>query len=101
MITVSHRVKRISKEELQNVIFCNSVGYFTDSEVRESNRRLHLSILMAERTASDVKIVINTTDGYRELNAYIWGVTEKYILIRGCRFIPLESVASVSLASIL
>ena len=97
MITVSHKVKKISKEQLQSVIFCNSVGDFTDSEVRESNRRLHLSMLLAERTASDVKIVINTTDGYRELSAYIWGVTEKHILIRGCRFIPLDSVVGVSL----
>jgi hypothetical protein len=43
------------------------------------------------------KIVFNTIEGYREVKAAVWGATTKYILLTGGSFIPVESVASVSL----
>ena len=93
----THEIKKISIAQLRNMTFCNSVGYFTGCELRERQRKLHLSILLADHADSNVKIVFNTIDGYRELNTSVWGATEKYILIKGGSFIPVQSVAWVAL----
>ena len=92
-------IKKISIAQLRNMTFCNSVGYFTDCELRDRHRTLHLSILLAGHSGADVKIVFNTINGYRELNSSVWGATEKYILIKGGSFIPVESVAWISPAT--
>lgn len=97
--TTPTEVKKISREQLRSVIFQNSVGYFTDCELRDQNRKLHLSILLANHADADVRIVFNTIDGYRELRAAIWGATEKFVLVKGGSFIPVECVAYVSLAA--
>ena len=89
-------VKRISAAQLSNITFCNSVSGYTDNELRERNRALHLSTVMGCYAKSSVKLVISTVDGYKELSAAIWGSTEKHILINGGNFIPVEAVAWVS-----
>ena len=89
-------VKRINAAQLSNITFCDSVCCYTDTELRERNRTLHLSTIMGSFKASTVKLVISTVDGYKELKTAIWGTTEKHILINGGSFIPVESVAWVS-----
>ena len=97
MLTTSKKIKKISTAQLRYVTFCNSIGGFTNHEQRESNRNLQLSILMANQAGCNIKIVFNTVNGYCELNAAIWGTTEKHILVKGGNFIPVESVAYVYL----
>jgi len=80
---------------LRNVVFQNSAGCFTDGEVRNQNQKLHFSILLANQSGAEIKIVFNTTLGYRELNAAVWGATEKFILLQGGTFLPLECVAYI------
>jgi hypothetical protein len=97
MVTTSaQEIKKINIAQLRNMTFCNSVGYFTDCELRDRHHKLHLSILLADHANSNVKIVFNTIDGYRELCTSVWGATEKYILIKGGSFIPVGSVAWIS-----
>jgi len=89
--------KIISKAELSEVRFKNTPGHFSTEELRASQSKLHLSILLPDYAESIVKIVFNTVDGYKEVKTSIWGATEKYILLTGGNFIPVEAVASVSL----
>lgn len=98
MINSASEIKKIGKEQLDSVTFQNATGIFPDLDVRDRNRKFHFSMLMANHNDALVKIVFNTLDGYKELCAAIWGATEKYILLKGGCFIPVESVAYVSLS---
>jgi hypothetical protein len=89
--------KKINKEELREVSFKISDGGISAEELRDRRRKLQLSILLTEHAAGMAKIVFNTIDGYREVKAAVWGATEKYILLTGGSFIPVEAVSSVSL----
>ena len=89
--------KIISKEDLRDVSFRNSPNGFTLDELRDQRRKLQLSILLSNQADALVKIVFNTIDGYKEVRASVWGATERYILLTGGSFIPVEAVASVSL----
>ena len=98
-MTVIHQqpIQKIYKEEIKDIVFKSSVGYFTDCELRDRHRKLHLSILLVNYREAIVKIIFNTVEGYKELTTSIWGATEKHILLTGGTFIPVESVAWVSL----
>jgi ABC-type enterochelin transport system permease subunit len=92
-----NQTKKINKEELRDVSFKNSDGSFSMENLRDRQRKLQLCILLTEHAAGMAKIVFNTIEGYREVKAAVWGATTKYILLTGGSFIPVESVASVSL----
>ncbi len=92
-----NQAKEINKEELRDVRFKSSGNSFSMEELRDQQRKLQLSILLSEHAAGMAKIVFNTIDGYREVKAAIWGATTRYILLSGGAFIPVESVASLSL----
>lgn len=90
-------VKKIRKAEIRNCYFLRSRLGITEGEQREHNRKLHLAMLLSECCESNVKIVFNTIDGYKEVASTVWGATENSILLHGGDFVPLASVACVTL----
>lgn len=77
--------------------FRKPVYHFTDYELRERNRRLYLAMLMGNNFHSKVRVIFNTVEGYKEVFTTIWATTEKFILLKGGNFIPLEAIAHVEL----
>ncbi|MCS6934020.1 MAG: hypothetical protein NZM35_02570 [Chitinophagales bacterium] len=90
-------VKKIEKEQLKDCDFRKPVYHFTDYELRERNRRLFLAMLLGNNFQSKVKIVFNTVDGYREVFTTVWATTEKFILLKGGNYIPIDAIAYVSI----
>ena len=90
-------IQKIEKEQLKECAFKKPVYHYTDFELRERNRRLYLAMLMGNNFQSKVKIVFNTLEGYCEILTTVWATTEKFILLKGGNFIPLESIAYVEL----
>ncbi|MFN8286836.1 MAG: hypothetical protein U0V74_08805 [Chitinophagales bacterium] len=90
-------VKKIEKEQLKECQFKKPVYHFTDYELRERNRRLYLAMLMGNNFHSKVRVIFNTVEGYKEVFTTIWATTEKFILLKGGNFIPLEAIAYVEL----
>ena len=91
------RIQKIEKEKLKECAFKVPVYHFTDHELRERNRRLYLAMLMGNNFHSKVKIVFNTMEGYKEVFSTVWATTEKFILLKGGNFIPIEAIAQVEL----
>ncbi len=88
---------KILKKDINSCHFKRSTGYTAEGELREQNRNLHLSMLLTEYCESNAKIVFNTVEGYKVVVGTIWGATEKFIFLQGGYFLPLESVAKVTL----
>lgn len=90
-------VKTIEKEQLKYCAFRKPVYKHSDFEIRERNRRLYLAMLMGNNFHSKVKIIFNTLEGYKEVLTTVWATTEKFILLKGGLFIPIESIAHVEI----
>ena len=90
-------IQKIEKEQLKECQFRKPVYHFTDYELRERNRRLYLAMLMGNNFHSKVRVIFNTVEGYKEVFTTIWATTEKFILLKGGNFIPLEAIAHVEL----
>ena len=93
------RIQKISREQLKECAFVKPVYNNTEYELRERNRRLYLAMLMGNNFESKVKIVFNTLEGYCEIFTTVWATTEKFILLKGGNYIPLEAIAHVELES--
>ena len=90
-------VMQIETEQLKNCIFTKSTGYSSGYENREKSRRMHLSMLLSHVHEGNARIVFNTMDGYREILANVWGSSERFIVLKGGSFIPVDAVVSVDL----
>ena len=90
-------IQKIEKEQLNTCKFERPVYHYSDHESRERNRKLYLAMLMGNNFHSKVKIVFNTIEGYREIFTTVWATTEKFILLKGGTFIPIDSIAYVEL----
>ncbi|HLP19335.1 MAG TPA: hypothetical protein VK174_03505 [Chitinophagales bacterium] len=96
---MTNRIRKIEKDQLKECAFQKPNDTHTDFEMRERNRRLYLAMLMGNNYESRVKIVFNTLEGYREIFTTVWATTEKYILLKGGSYIPLEAISYVELES--
>jgi len=54
-------------------------------------------MLMGNNFHSKVKIIFNTLEGYKEVFTTVWATTEKFILLKGGLFIPIDSIAHVEI----
>jgi hypothetical protein len=90
-------IRKIHRYELKTCIFSKMAGKLSGKELSLHNREAHLSMLLKDGKESNVKIVFNTVDGYREVISSIWGSTEKYLFLQGGDFVPIDSVAKVTL----
>ena len=93
---ITARPRKIEKDQLKTCTFTTPI--YTDNQERsERNKRLYLAMLMGNNFESKVKIVFNTLEGYREIFTTVWATTEKFVLLQGGSYIPLESIASVEM----
>jgi hypothetical protein len=90
----SGRPRKIEREQLKECAFKKPANS-DDQELRERNKHLYLAMLMGNNFESKVRIVFNTIEGYREIFTTVWATTEKFILLKGGNYIPLEAIASV------
>jgi hypothetical protein len=94
---MKHFTEKIEQQNLKNCNFSKPLKRFTDDDVRERNRSLYLAMLLGNNFKSDARIVFNTNEGYKEVFSTVWATTEKFILLKGGNFIPLEAIAKVDL----
>lgn len=90
------RIRKIEKDQLKGCAFKKPADH-DDYELNERNKRLYLAMLMGNNYDSKVRIIFNTIEGYREIFTTVWATTEKFILLKGGSYIPLEAIAKVEL----
>ncbi len=89
--------KKIDREQLKQCAFIKPTNSQDDFELSERNKGLYLAMLMGNNYESKVKIVFNTTEGYREILTLVWATTEKYVMLKEGNSIPIEAIAYVEL----
>jgi hypothetical protein len=96
----SVQIKRINEQQLKGCTFASGAAYSTECTVRESRRKLHLAMLLADNIHSNIKVVFNTNEGPREILTSIWGATDRLIILKSGNRIPVEALVEASLETI-
>lgn len=84
----------IEKEEIDHMEF--STVDLPLAERENISRKLFEAMMLGNIDHHKVKIDFMTAAGIREVVTTIWATTDKYILLKGGRYIPVASILSVS-----
>jgi len=69
----------------------------THERIKSRDQKLYMAMLIGNHYQNNVKIVFNTEDGETEIESRIWARTDKYIVLKGGMFIPINSVVDIIL----
>jgi hypothetical protein len=89
--------QRIEKELISGCTFLN-VRNDISSEARKLNdKKLFRAMLLGNGFHNKVKIFFTTTEGERMVETTVWAFTERFVMLKGNVFIPVEAITNVAL----
>jgi hypothetical protein len=92
-MNMTETIQKIAKESVHECSFISSPR--NSEQGKEIENRLHSAMLLGNNYRSKVRITFSTRDGLREVETTVWAYTEKYVVLKGGIFLPVNSVVSV------
>ena len=89
--------KRMEATELIKVSFKNDNNFYVQEQIKMKDQKLYMAMLMGNNYYNNVRIIFNTEEGESEIVSRVWARTDKFIVLRGGVFIPLNSVIDIIL----
>lgn len=85
----------VSKEEISELTFPK--GDVLDSELEKSERESQIkrAMKLGNNSKGKVQIFFEDTKGLKKVETTIWGVTEKYVLLKKTTIIPIRCVHEI------
>lgn len=85
----------IEKEEVNGYDFLPAEIIAYESEnIRKS---LFDAMMLGNSHHHKVHVAFNTSDGQKQVYTTIWATTDNFIILKGGRYIPINSIAKVAL----
>jgi hypothetical protein len=89
--------KKLGQDELMSVAFKNDNNFYVQEQIKMKDQKLYMAMLMGNNYYNNVRIIFNTEEGESEIVSRIWARTDKFIVLRGGVFIPINSVIDIIL----
>src|SRR4051812_23169874 len=89
--------KKVEQKELMTVAFKNDNNFYVQEQIKMKDQKLYMAMLMGNNYYNNVRILFNTEEGESEITSRIWARTDKFIVLRGGVFIPINSVIDIIL----
>ena len=91
--------RRVEQDDLFNMTFKNHETMFTQERIKCRDQKLYMAMLIGNHYQGCVRILFNTEDGESEIESRIWARTDKFIVLKGGTFIPINSVIDIIMES--
>jgi hypothetical protein len=89
-------IQTIEKEEIKNLKFPKEELLTSKTEKAERCLTLTRAMVLGNIEHEKVRILFADNEGLKRVNTTIWGVTEKYVILKTSTIIPLERILSVA-----
>lgn len=90
----------INKESIDTLSFAKGDVLSNEQDVQLRTRRLQKALKLGNTYKSHVRLVFKTSDGgIMKTVVTVWAVTEKYVVLKGQRMIPIEAIIEVELVA--
>lgn len=88
-------VTLVEKEEISEFIFPK--GEVLDSDLKrvERDSQIQKAMKLGNNLKGKVQIVFEDTIGLKKVETTIWGVTEKYVLLKKTTIIPIRCIHEI------
>ena len=85
----------IPKENVNNYSFVVKEVLATNNDIIQRKIDLNRALILGNAYRRKVKIIFETTKGLCQVETTIWAVTEKNIILKGGKLIPIPSIHKV------
>ena len=89
--------KKLDNDQILKVAFKNDNNMSVQENINMKDQKLYMAMLMGNNYYNNVRIIFNTEEGESEIVSRIWARTDKFIVLRGGVFIPINSVVDIIL----
>jgi hypothetical protein len=87
--------KLVEKESIDREQFLNAG--LDDSSRNEINKKLFDAMMLGNGHHHKVNIEFQTEEGQKSVFTTVWATTDNYIILKGGKYIPINSILSVHL----
>ncbi len=88
---------RIEKEFIKSCVFVNGRNQLAVDARKQNDKKLYRAMLLGNGFRNKVKIYFTTTEGLRMVETTVWAYTERFVMLKGGVFIPVDAVVNVGL----
>ena len=88
-------VQLIEKEQLGNLKFPDTEVLTTADEKLQLQKTLDKALALGNLDKVKVQIIFEDKEGLKRVDTTVWGITEKNILLKGDRRIPIKRIHSI------
>jgi len=89
--------QRIEKELIPGCTFVNSRTTLSVDQRKQNDKKLFRAMLLGNGFHNKVKIYFTTTEGERMVQTTVWAFTERFVMLKGNVFIPVDAITNVAL----
>lgn len=89
-------ITNIEKESIEGLRFPKDELHLGFNERAELRHQLNLASTLGNLEKHKVRIVFEDVEGKKAVHTTIWGVTEKNVLLKGGRNIPVHRIHTIS-----
>jgi len=88
-------VQLIEKEQVGNLKFPDTDVLTTADEKQQLQKTLDKALALGNLDKVKVQIIFEDKEGLKRVDTTVWGITEKNILLKGDRRIPIKRIHSI------
>jgi hypothetical protein len=85
----------IPKESVNEYTFIKNEVLASTNDIRQRKIDLNRALILGNAYRRKVKIIFETTKGLCQVETTIWAVTEKNVILKGGKIIPITTVHKV------
>ena len=89
--------QRIEKELIPGCTFVNGRSALSADLRKINDKKLFRAMLLGNGFHNKVKIYFTTTEGERMVQTTVWAFTERFVMLKGNVFIPVDAITNVAL----
>jgi len=85
----------VAKENVSSLNFPKTDVLVSDIQQSERERTIIRAMKLGNNGKSKVKIIFEDAEGIKKVETTIWGVTEKYIILKKGTLIPIQRIHEI------
>ncbi len=85
----------IEKETLSDYHFIDHEVLNSADDVKIRKMNLNRALILGNAYRRKIKLIFETTDGIKQVETTIWAVTEQNVVLKGGKFIPINTIIKV------
>jgi|CXWL01.1.fsa_nt_gi uncharacterized protein (UPF0248 family) len=95
--TSNAMISPVQKEEVSLLIFPNEEVLLTAETIEKRRKALEQAVVLGNTYKGKTKIVFEDSDGVKQIDTHIWGLTDKRVILKQGIVIPIHRIHEVKL----